>query len=99
MGISKAKSKRRALAGSRPRVELEIQMVGMLLLSRVRFIQALRTPAGSHERIAVIELFGRHSGETALIAGYLAGADRTLISEVPVDIDRLAKLGHRDPRV
>ena len=62
----------------------------------VEFIQALRTPAGSHERIAVIELFGRHSGETALIAGYLAGADRTLISEVPVDIDRLAKLVRQD---
>ena len=62
----------------------------------VEFIQALRTPAGSHERIAVIELFGRHSGETALIAGYLADADRTLISEVPVDIDRLAKLVRQD---
>lgn len=62
----------------------------------VEFIQALRTPAGSHERIAVIELFGRHSGETALIAGCLADADRTLISEVPVDIDRLAKLVRQD---
>ncbi|CAN0574602.1 unnamed protein product, partial [Laminaria digitata] len=62
----------------------------------VEFIQALRTPAGSHERIAVIELFGRHSGETALIAGYLADADRTLISEVPVDIDRLATLVRQD---
>lgn len=62
----------------------------------VEFIQALRTPAGSHERIAVIELFGRHSGETALIAGYLADADRTLISEVPVEIDRLAALVRQD---
>ncbi|MDP6344110.1 MAG: ATP-dependent 6-phosphofructokinase [Alphaproteobacteria bacterium] len=55
-------------------------------------ITALRTPTGSHERIAVIELFGRNSGQTALISGYLADADRTLISEVPVDIDRLAEL-------
>ncbi len=62
----------------------------------VEFIHALRTPAGSHERIAVIELFGRHSGETALIAGYLADADRTLISEVPVDIDRLSSLIRQD---
>ncbi|MDA0369704.1 MAG: ATP-dependent 6-phosphofructokinase [Proteobacteria bacterium] len=62
----------------------------------VEFIHALRTPAGSHERIAVIELFGRHSGETALIAGYLSDADRTLISEVPVDIDRLATLVRQD---
>jgi len=58
----------------------------------VSFIDALRTPTGSHERIAVVELFGRNSGETALIAGYLAGADRVLISEVPVDVDKLASL-------
>jgi 6-phosphofructokinase len=58
----------------------------------VSFIDALRTPTGSHERIAVVELFGRNSGETALIAGYLAGADRVLISEVPVDVDKLADL-------
>ena len=59
-------------------------------------VDALRTPAGSHERIAVIELFGRNSGETALITGYLADADRTLISEVPVDIERLAELVAND---
>jgi ATP-dependent phosphofructokinase / diphosphate-dependent phosphofructokinase len=38
----------------------------------------------------VVELFGRYSGETSLITGYLAGVDRTIISEVPFDIDRLA---------
>lgn len=58
----------------------------------VEFIHNLRTSAGSHERIAVIELFGRNSGETSLIAAYLAGVDRALISEVPFDIERLAKL-------
>ncbi len=58
----------------------------------VEFIDALRTPTGSHERIAVVELFGRNSGETALISGYLAGADRVLISEVPFDVDKLADL-------
>ncbi len=58
----------------------------------VEFINALRTPAGSHERIAVVELFGRNSGETALISAYLADADRALISEVPFDVERLATL-------
>lgn len=58
----------------------------------VEFIHNLRTSAGSHERIAVVELFGRNSGETSLIAAYLAGVDRALISEVPFDIERLAKL-------
>ena len=32
----------------------------------VEMITALRTSTGSHERIAVIELFGRNSGETSL---------------------------------
>ncbi len=58
----------------------------------VEFIHNLRTSAGSHERIAVVELFGRNSGETSLIAAYLAGVDRALISEVPFDPQRLAKL-------
>jgi 6-phosphofructokinase 1 len=64
----------------------------------VQFIHNLRTSAGSHERIAVIELFGRYSGETSLITAYLAGVDRAVISEVPFDPDRLAKLLLADKR-
>jgi 6-phosphofructokinase 1 len=62
----------------------------------VQFIHNLRTSAGSHERIAVVELFGRYSGETSLITAYLAGVDRAVISEVPFDPDRLAELLLRD---
>ncbi|QBI21115.1 ATP-dependent 6-phosphofructokinase [Egibacter rhizosphaerae] len=58
----------------------------------VQFIHQLRTSTGSHERIAVVELFGRYSGETSLISAYLAGVDRALISEVPFDVDKLAKM-------
>jgi 6-phosphofructokinase 1 len=58
----------------------------------VEFIDSLRTVAGSHERIAVVELFGRYSGETSLMAGYLASADRVLISEVPFDGEKVARL-------
>ncbi len=58
----------------------------------VEFITALRTPSGSHERIAVVELFGRNSGETSLISAYLADVDRAIISEVPFDIQKLAML-------
>jgi len=58
----------------------------------VEAIHALRTPSGSHERVLMLELFGRNSGETALIAAYLADADRALISEVPFDIQRLAPM-------
>lgn len=62
----------------------------------VHFIHQLRSTAGSHERIGVVELFGRHSGETSLISAYLAGVDRAIISEVPFDIERLADLLMQD---
>lgn len=58
----------------------------------VQFIHSLRTAAGSHERIAVVELFGRYSGETSLITAYLSGVDRAIISEVPFEVDKLAAL-------
>jgi ATP-dependent phosphofructokinase / diphosphate-dependent phosphofructokinase len=64
----------------------------------VQFIHNLRTSTGSHERIAVVELFGRYSGETSLITAYLAGVDRAVISEVPYDLDRLAALLLEDKR-
>jgi 6-phosphofructokinase 1 len=64
----------------------------------VEFLHALRTTAGSHERIAVVELFGRNCGMTALISGYLADADRVLIAEVPFDIRRLGELVAEDHR-
>jgi ATP-dependent phosphofructokinase / diphosphate-dependent phosphofructokinase len=64
----------------------------------VQFIHQLRTSTGSHERIAVIELFGRNSGETSLISAYLAGVDRAIISEVPFDPERLADLIMEDKR-
>ena len=62
----------------------------------VEFINNLRTSTGSHERIAIVELFGRYSGETSLITAYLAGVDRALISEVPFEMGRLADLITKD---
>ncbi|MCK6628705.1 MAG: 6-phosphofructokinase [Anaerolineae bacterium] len=56
----------------------------------VNFIHSLRTSVGSHERIGIIELFGRNSGETSLISAYLADVDRAIISEVPFDPEKLA---------
>ena len=64
----------------------------------VQFINQLRTSTGSHERIAVVELFGRNSGETSLISSYLAGVDRAIISEVPYDPEILAELILKDKR-
>ncbi|HEY5720727.1 MAG TPA: 6-phosphofructokinase [Allosphingosinicella sp.] len=58
----------------------------------VEAINALRTTVESHERIGVVELFGRRSGETALLSGFLAQVDRTIIAEVPADLDVLLPL-------
>jgi 6-phosphofructokinase len=64
----------------------------------VEFIHNLRTSTGSHERIAVVELFGRYSGETSLITAYLAGVDRAVISEIPFNVERLAAMLMEDKR-
>ncbi len=64
----------------------------------VDFITNLRTPTGSHERIAIVELFGRNSGETSLISAYLAGVDRAIISEVHFDPERLAQFLMEDKK-
>jgi 6-phosphofructokinase len=56
----------------------------------VDLITSFRTAVGSHERIGVVELFGRHSGATALYAAYLAAVDRAVIPEVPFNTERLA---------
>lgn len=64
----------------------------------VNMITDFRTPLGSHERIGVVELFGRNSGETSLISAYLASVDRVLISEVPFDMKKLAEMLVEDKR-
>lgn len=58
----------------------------------VDYITNLRTAVGSHERIGVVELFGRNSGETSLISAYCAQVDRAIISELAFDVHRLADL-------
>jgi 6-phosphofructokinase 1 len=64
----------------------------------VDLIMQLRTSVGSHERIGIFELFGRNSGETSLISAYLAYVDRAIISEVPFEMERLAKFLVDDKR-
>jgi 6-phosphofructokinase 1 len=64
----------------------------------VDFITNMRTSVGSHERIGVVELFGRNSGETSLISAYLSYVDRAIISEVPFEIHKLAEFLLEDKR-
>jgi ATP-dependent phosphofructokinase / diphosphate-dependent phosphofructokinase len=61
-------------------------------------INTLRSTVASHERIGVVELFGRRSGETARLAGFLARADRTVIAEIEAEPDVLLPLLERDYR-
>ncbi len=71
---------------------------GTAVSRSVDYITQLRTPVGSHERVGLIELFGRNSGETALLASYLAGVDRALISEVHFDPEKLAAFCMQDKK-
>jgi 6-phosphofructokinase 1 len=64
----------------------------------VQIIHQLRTSTGSHERVGIVELFGRNSGETSLVCSYLAGVDRAIISEVPFDPERLAAFVVQDKK-
>ncbi|MDH5588689.1 MAG: ATP-dependent 6-phosphofructokinase [Gemmatimonadota bacterium] len=58
----------------------------------------LRTSAGSHERILVIEVFGRYAGFTALAPALAGAADRCVIPEHPFDPRHLTRLLVEDRR-
>ena len=64
----------------------------------VEAITNMRTSVGSHERIGIMELFGRNSGETSLISAYLAYVDRAIITEVPCNIKKLVDFLVEDKR-
>ncbi len=64
----------------------------------INFIHDLRTSIGSHERLGIIELFGRNSGASVLIAAYLADVDRAIIPEVPFAPEKLAVLLMEDKK-
>ncbi|MEZ5450858.1 MAG: 6-phosphofructokinase [Thiolinea sp.] len=59
-------------------------------ISRIAgFARDLRTTGRTHNRIMVMEVFGRYAGHTAFRGGIGAGADAILIPEVHVDFDHL----------
>jgi 6-phosphofructokinase len=51
----------------------------------------LRTAAGSHERIMVLEVFGRYAGFTAMLPTMAGAANRCVIPEHPFDVDVLTQ--------
>ena len=58
----------------------------------IQMTNSLRTSAGSHERIMVLEVFGRYAGFTALLPTMAGAANRCVIPEYKFSIDRLTEL-------
>ncbi|HZP24265.1 MAG TPA: 6-phosphofructokinase [Terriglobales bacterium] len=52
----------------------------------------LRTSAGSHERLLILEVFGRYAGFTAMLPTMAGAANRCVIPEYKFSIDRLTEL-------
>jgi 6-phosphofructokinase 1 len=58
----------------------------------IQMTNSLRTSAGSHERLLVLEVFGRYAGFTAMLPTMAGAANRCVIPEYKFDIELLTKL-------
>jgi 6-phosphofructokinase 1 len=58
----------------------------------IEIANSLRTVAGSHERLMVLEVFGRYAGFTAMLPTMAGAAHRCVIPEFKFNIERLAEL-------
>ncbi len=58
----------------------------------IEMTNRLRTSAGSHERILVMEVFGRYAGFTAMLPTMAGAANRCVIPEHKFSIDQLTEL-------
>jgi 6-phosphofructokinase 1 len=58
----------------------------------IEMANSLRTVAGSHERLLVLEVFGRYAGFTAMLPTMAGAAHRCVIPEYKFNIERLAEL-------
>ncbi len=58
----------------------------------INMTNTLRTSAGSHERILVLEVFGRYAGFTAMLPTMAGAANRCVIPEYKFNIERLTEL-------
>jgi 6-phosphofructokinase len=58
----------------------------------IQMTNSLRTSAGSHERLMVLEVFGRYAGFTALLPTMAGAANRCVIPEYKFNIERLTEL-------
>lgn len=58
----------------------------------IQMTHSLRTSAGSHERLLVLEVFGRYAGFTAMLPTMAGSANRCVIPEYKFKIERLTEL-------
>ncbi|OQX95027.1 phosphofructokinase [candidate division KSB1 bacterium 4572_119] len=58
----------------------------------IEMTHRLRTSAGSHERILILEVFGRYAGFTALLPTMAGAANRCVIPEYEFNIESLTEL-------
>ncbi len=58
----------------------------------IEIANSLRTVAGSHERMMVLEVFGRYAGFTAMLPTMAGAAHRCVIPEFKFHIERLVEL-------
>ena len=58
----------------------------------IQMTNTLRTSAGSHERLMILEVFGRYAGFTAMLPTMAGAANRCVIPEYEFDIDQLTQL-------
>ena len=57
----------------------------------VEMVDKLRDTTQSHDRCSVVEVMGRGAGYIALNAGIACGATYVITSEIPYDLDKVAK--------
>jgi 6-phosphofructokinase 1 len=58
----------------------------------IQMTNSLRTSAGSHERIMILEVFGRYAGFTSLLPTMAGAANRCVIPEYKFNIEQLTDL-------
>lgn len=58
----------------------------------INMTNTLRTSAGSHERLLVLEVFGRYAGYTAMLPTMAGSANRCVIPEHKFKIEKLTEL-------
>jgi ATP-dependent phosphofructokinase / diphosphate-dependent phosphofructokinase len=62
----------------------------------IELANSLRTVGGSHERVMVLEVFGRYAGYTAMLPTMAGAAHRCVIPEYKFDMEKLTQLLMQD---